>query len=91
MESILILGPSGYIRISKQIVDTESFSANNLKFFPNDPSDTHKNGMNGRLAKRTFCPNIIMKAQVNHIVPINTDPHYYRHLRLDRMMSCRIH
>jgi hypothetical protein len=31
----------------KQVVDTESCNANNLKCSPYDPSDTHKNGLNG--------------------------------------------
>jgi hypothetical protein len=62
-------------KFCKQAVDTECYNANSLKVFPYDPSDAHKNGLNGKPAILTFCSNIIMKAKVTHTAPINTDPH----------------
>jgi hypothetical protein len=56
----------------KQVVDTESNNANTLKI-PYVPSDTHK-------CSAMSCPNIVTKAQVNHIAPINTDPRYSKAL-----------
>jgi hypothetical protein len=59
----------------KQVTDTELNNANSLKLFPNDPSNMHKNSLLGKSAMLIFSPNIVMKAQVSHMVPINKDPH----------------
>jgi hypothetical protein len=79
----------------KQIIDTESHSANIMKLFPYDPSDNYEN---------SICPKMSMKVQFAHAMPIHTDPHYinalpsnidYKRLslilHLDHMMSYRIH
>jgi hypothetical protein len=58
----------------KQVIDTDFNSANTLKLFPSDPADMHKKSLLGKPAKLIFNLNSVMKTQVNHIVPINTDP-----------------
>jgi hypothetical protein len=60
----------------KQIIDTESYKENSMKFSPYDPSDTYENSIIGKSAILTFCPKMIMKVQVSQAMPVNTDPHY---------------
>jgi hypothetical protein len=59
----------------KQVNGNDINSANILNLFPYDPTDMHKKSLHGKPTKLIFSPNVVIKAQVNHIVPINTDPH----------------
>jgi hypothetical protein len=61
-------------KLYKQVIDTDFNSANTLTLFPYDPADMHKQSLLGKPAKLIFIPNV-MKTQVNHIVPMNADPH----------------
>jgi len=64
----------------KQVIDVDSHNANNLKLFPYDPSDSQENSINGKPATPVFCPNIAIKAQINHTAVTKTDPHYSKAL-----------
>jgi hypothetical protein len=62
-------------KYDKQVIDTDFNNANTLTLFPYDPADMHKQSLLGKPAKLIFIPNSVMKTQVNHLVPMNADPH----------------
>jgi hypothetical protein len=64
----------------KQVIETESYNANSMKFFPYDTSDTYENNIFGKPDILAFCPRMGMKVQVASAMPVNTDPHYSKTL-----------
>jgi hypothetical protein len=51
-----------------------------MKMFPCNPSDTYENSVIGKPAVLTFCPKMMVKVQVAHAMPVNTDPYYSKAL-----------
>jgi hypothetical protein len=65
----------------KQVIDMESYNANSVKLFPNDPYDTYENrGVVGKPANLTFCPKMTMKFQDAQTLSTNTVPHFSKAL-----------